>query len=251
MVNTEYSEFSDPRLVAIYNTTNPISGYQQFYLDLALDLSAKTIIDVGCGSGLLTCKLAKQAHSIIGIEPAKAMLDLARISGCGKDVIWIEGDALKLEAYNADLAIMTGHVAQFHLTDDYWTNALKSIYNALRPGGFLSFESRNPDIQSWIKTWPSKVSPRSVVDSSAGVVKWWIQLLEIKDAVVRYEIHYLFIMSGEELVSLNTLRFRTKDELTQSLIRTGFKIDHIYGDWDKSEVTEESPEFIFVAQKLT
>ncbi len=179
------------------------------------------------------------------------MLDLARISLCGKDVTWIVGDALKLEAYNADFAIMTGHVAQFHLTDDYWANALKSIHNSLHVGGFLSFESRNPDIQSWIKSWPSKVSPRSVVDSSAGEVKWWNQLLDIKDAVVRYEIHYLFIKSGEELVSLTTLRFRTEEELSQSLVKAGFAIKNIYGDWDKSAITKESPEFIFVAQKIT
>jgi hypothetical protein len=30
-----FSEFSDPRLVAIYDTVNPIAEYETFYLDLA------------------------------------------------------------------------------------------------------------------------------------------------------------------------------------------------------------------------
>ena len=35
-----FSEFSDPRLVAIYDTVNPIAEYETFYLDLAAHLSA-------------------------------------------------------------------------------------------------------------------------------------------------------------------------------------------------------------------
>ncbi|TSC68775.1 MAG: type 11 methyltransferase [Parcubacteria group bacterium Gr01-1014_56] len=66
----DYSEFSDPRLVAIYDTVNPIESYQAFYLTLAKRLSASTIIDLGCGSGLLTCELAKQGHHMIGVEPS-------------------------------------------------------------------------------------------------------------------------------------------------------------------------------------
>jgi predicted RNA methylase len=50
-----FSEFSDPRLVAIYDTVNPIAEYETFYLDLAAKLSASSIIDFGCGTGLLTC----------------------------------------------------------------------------------------------------------------------------------------------------------------------------------------------------
>jgi 2-polyprenyl-3-methyl-5-hydroxy-6-metoxy-1,4-benzoquinol methylase len=48
------SELSDPRLVAIYDTVNPIAEYETFYLDLAAKRSASSIIDIGCGTGLLT-----------------------------------------------------------------------------------------------------------------------------------------------------------------------------------------------------
>ena len=40
---------------------------------------------------------------------------------------------------------MTGHVAQFFLTDEHWRAALTALHAALRPGGRLAFESRNPD----------------------------------------------------------------------------------------------------------
>jgi hypothetical protein len=34
------------------------------------------------------------------------------------------------------------------------------------------------------------------------------------------------------------------------LIKSGFEIENIYGDWDSSSVTKESAEFIFVAKKI-
>lgn len=246
MTKPNYSEFSDPHLVAIYNAVNGIEGYKQFYLDLAKKLSAKTIIDIGCGSGLLTCELAKQGYTMKGVEPSRAMLDLARQTSYSDSVEWIEGDARHLEEFHADLAIMTGHIAQFYLDDAYWLTALQSIYNALRPGGHVAFESRNPAVQPWIKNtrhsdWPSKTSPRKVNDSIAGKIEWWMQLVDVTGEKVLYENHYHFMQSDAKLVSLNELRYRTQDELTQSLIQSGFSIDNVFGDWDRSQASKESP----------
>jgi hypothetical protein len=49
---------------------NPIAEYETFYLDLAAKLSASSIIDIACGTGLLTCELAKRSHRLIGGEPS-------------------------------------------------------------------------------------------------------------------------------------------------------------------------------------
>ena len=81
-----FSEFSDPRLVAVYDTVNPIAEYETLYLDLAAKLSASSIIDIGCCTGLLTCELAKRGHRLIGVEPSKVMLAVARRRHCGEQV---------------------------------------------------------------------------------------------------------------------------------------------------------------------
>lgn len=252
----DYNEFYDPRLVAIYNTVCPLDGYERFYLELAKKLSATTVIDVGCGSGLLTCELAKQGHKMIGVEPSKLMLEVARKSPCGDQVRWIEGDALSLEDFNADLAIMTGHVAQFHLEDTYWLKALKSIHHALRPGGYVAFESRNPAVQPWInknqeenKDWYAPGFRKKLTDPVKGPIEVWQEIKNIEDNKVTTNIHYLFTKTGEELLSTNTLIFRSREEITQNLVNAGFSVDHVYGNWDWSIAKAESPEMIFVAKR--
>lgn len=255
-----YNEFYDPRLVAIYNTICPLDGYEKLYFKVAKELSAETIIDIGCGTGLLTIELGKQGYSMIGAEPSRLVLEVARKSPSGEKVKWIEGDALSLGEFNADLAIMTGHVAQFHLEDEAWEKALRSIYKALKPGGHLAFESRNPDVQPWASNkehkkpdgstdWYAPNFRKKYIDPEAGEIEVWINVIEAKDNKVTTDMHYLFTKTGEELISTNTLRFRSREEIEKSLKDAGFSVDKVYGNWDGSLADSESPEFIFVATR--
>ncbi len=249
-----YAEFSDPRLVAIYDTVCPLDGYEVFYLKLAAELNAEFILDIGCGSGLLTHELSKQGHRMIGLEPSPAMLALAQAREYPNPVQWIAGPASQLSALQADLAIMTGHVAQFFLDDAGWDQALKAIHGALRPGGHLAFESRNPLIHPWAEdgttqavAWPTRTTRRTVHDPAVGPVDWWVQPQGFSNRLLHYALHYVFAESGDELISEAALKFRTQAELEQSLSRAGFKVEQVYGDWDRQPVSAEAPEMIFVA----
>jgi predicted RNA methylase len=50
------AEFTDPRLVAVYETINPYAADAQpgFYSQLAAELGAAAIVDLGCGTGLIS-----------------------------------------------------------------------------------------------------------------------------------------------------------------------------------------------------
>ena len=86
-------------------------------------------------------------------------------------------------------------------------------------------------------------------ETPSGQVEMWYQLLEVKGNRVLYEIHYLFDKTGEELVSINELIYRSQDEISKSLIDAGFIVENIYGDWDSRPFEIESPEMIFVAKR--
>lgn len=248
MQEPNYTEFSDPRLVAIYDTANGIGEYKNFYLDLAKKFSPKSILDIGAGSGLLTSELAKLGPKIVGIEPSKELLAIARQRPGCEGVRWVEGYVQQLDDTKVDLAIMTGHVAQFFLDDKSWHAALTKIHDALNTGGHLVFESRNPLVPTF-GTWPTTTSHRKLTDPVVGEFEWWAENLNQTGNKVRYEIHYQFAQSEEELVSVNELIFRSQKEISQSLIDTGFSIQNVYGDWNQSIANTASPEMIFVATR--
>jgi predicted RNA methylase len=57
--------YTDPRLVALYDIENTRGADTDFYLHLAADLHARHILDLGCGTGLLTCELAINGRQVV------------------------------------------------------------------------------------------------------------------------------------------------------------------------------------------
>ena len=115
-------EFTDPRLVAIYDAVNAYESHTQpdFYAQVAVESGASSIVDLGCGTGLITCELARRGHRMIGVDPSAAMLAIARRRPSADQVTWICGDHDRMGTPDADLAIMSGHVAQFFVDDASW-----------------------------------------------------------------------------------------------------------------------------------
>lgn len=244
----ESTQFSNPLLVSAYDALNVFGEDTKFWLKEIERLRPKTIIDLGCGTGLLTCELAKRGYTMIGVEPAGKMLDIAREKPYADKVRWIHGGYEKLDGLQADMVMMTSHVAQFFLEDKEWQAMLEVSNTALSRSGYILFDSRPPVFPPY-QTWPTKEYPRRIEDTTLGLIDWYYQLLGIEDNRVRYQLHFYFIDSGEKITSTDELIFRSQEELTHSLEEAGFTIVTVYGDWDGSVVTSESPELIFVAKR--
>jgi SAM-dependent methyltransferase len=240
--------FADPRLAGLYDALNVGRHDIDFYLALADELQARTVVDVGCGTGLLAVELAGRGHSVTGVDPSSGMLGVARARPGHEPVTWIRGDATALPAAGAELAIMTGHVAQVFLDDAAWQRNLRAIRAALAPGGRLAFESRNPAARAW-ERWNPADSRRRVQHPSLGTVEVWGEVLRATGDTVTFDEHHV-LPDGEDLRYPNTIRFPALDLLTASLAAAGFALERGHGDWDGSPIGPTSPEFILVARTV-
>ena len=239
--------YVDPRLVELYDLENPRGADTDFYVRLAADLDARRILDLGCGTGLLTRELAVDGRLVIGVDPSPAMLACARRHAGADKVQWIEGDSSALGTPEADLVTMTGNVAQVFLDDFEWAATLRAIRAALRPGGHLAFESRNPEDRAW-EQW-NREATYERIDSPYGVMECWLELIGVGNGRVRIEGHNIFTATGEVVVASSELRFRSLAELTDLLSNSGFSVEHVYGDWDRGPVTGHSRVMVFIARR--
>jgi len=241
------AEYTDPRLVALYDTVCPFSVDRAYYLDLAAARHADRVVDVGCGTGLLTCEFARRGHRTTGLDPSPTMLAVARARADGDRVRWIEGDATRLPPGEADLVVMTGHVAQVITDDEAWRISLEGVHRALRPGGAFAFESRDPGRQAWGggEDW---ASPRSFVDPVAGAFVVRQEVTAVVGDRVGFALHYE-LADGRRLVSHNELRFRTEATLTDQLAAAGFAVESVHGDWESRPVGPGTPELVFLAAR--
>jgi SAM-dependent methyltransferase len=233
-------EFTDPRLVAVYDAVNPYPPGTQpdFYLGLARTLGASSVVDVGCGTGLVTQEFIRSGFAVIGVEPSAAMLAVARGRPGAERARWIHGNVSALDVAGADFAFMSGHVAQFFLTDESWRAALVALHAALRPGGWLAFESRNPAAREW-EGWTA-ANRRKIVDQDARTIETWTEVESVTEGIVSCVNHYRFLDPVAEVTAGGALRFRSLDELGRSLAAAAFRLDQVYGDWDRRPVEPDS-----------
>lgn len=241
-----FREYVDPTLVGLYDRLNPHGADTDFYLGLATELAASTVLDVGCGTGLLASALARQGHQVTGVDPAPAMIDFARSRPDADGVRWEHGDVGQLAGLDADLAVLTGHVCQVITDDGSWLETLEGVHAALRPGGRVAFESRNPGARIWLD-WTPEATLSRIPDGAGGWVETWKVVTGTEPGHVRFDLHYRFLPSGEEIVSAGALRFRTLPELTRSLAAGGFDVEQVFGDWDRRPAAPDCRELIVLA----
>jgi SAM-dependent methyltransferase len=243
-------EFDDPRLAAVYDTLNGYAPGTQpdFYRELARELSARTVVDIGCGTGLVTAHLVLAGFDVVGLDPSEPVLRVARRRPEARGARWIHGGVTALDVHDADLAVMAGHVAQFFPTDDAWHRALTGVRAALRPGGRLAFETRNPAARAW-ETWTPTATRRAVLDPVLGEIETWTEVTDVGDGVVATALHYRFTATREELTARTVLRFRTVGEIEESLRVAGFATEHRSGGWDRRPFRDHEDEIVVVASR--
>ena len=235
--------FAEPRLAAIYDALDPDRSDLAHYVEMVDEFGAQRILDVGCGTGSLAVMLAARGCEVAAVDPAEASLTMARQKRGAERVRWLASDATTLPPMAVDLALMTGNVAQVFLSDDDWSAALTGIHAAIRPGGRLVFESRDPDREAWLEWTPDQSLRRTDV-AGVGAVESWVELLDVQPELVSFRWTYVFESDGVVLTSDSTLRFRSRIALTASLAQCGYLVDDVREAPDRP-----GREFVFVARR--
>jgi SAM-dependent methyltransferase len=235
--------FEHPRLVAIYDALGPDRSDLDAYVAMAAEFGARRVLDVGCGTGTFALLLAERGLEVIGVEPAGGSLRVARGKPGAQRVRWLHGDATALPPMQVDLATMTANVAQAVADPLVWAGTLRGIHAALRPGGRLVFETRDPARQAWLE-WNRAASFHTTDIPGVGVVESWHDLTEVDGPLVSFRETIVFVADGAVLTSDSTLRFRTRDEVEADLLAHGYVVDEVRDAPDRP-----GREFVFVARR--
>jgi SAM-dependent methyltransferase len=234
-----------PRLAAIYDVLDNDRGDLDVYAAMAAEFGARSLLDIGCGTGTFGCLLASRGFSVVGLDPAAASLDVARAKPFADRVRWLHGSVAALPAarpaVRADLVTMTGNVAQVFGSDEEWMAVLGAAFAALPPGGRLVFETRDPDRQAWL-SWDGGRERAEI--PGAGVVEVVGELTEVRGEYVSFRRTYRFESDGAVLTSDSTLRFRSRAAVEGSLAAAGYTLDEVRDAPDRPGL-----EMVFVARR--
>lgn len=109
--------------------------YQPLILN-AVPPGCGSALDVGCGDGMMACRLAARCRDVIGIDRDSGMIRMARERGQDlPNVAFIEADFLSYPFDEASFDFVASNTAINHMD---FERALRHMAWLLRPGGRLA-----------------------------------------------------------------------------------------------------------------
>lgn len=235
-----------------------------FFIETALE-SGGPVLEVGCGTGRVLIPTARAGVEITGLELSPAMLSICREklerepAEVRARVTLVEGDMRSFDI-GREFALATAPFRSFqHVieTDDQ-VACLRSIHAHLADGGRLVLDLFNPDLNrltdgEYLRY--QEVEPEFTMPDGRKVVRVGRNLSRnLFDQVVEVELaHHVTHPDGREEVLADRflLRYFFRFEIEHLLARTGFAVDRIYGDYDKSPFGSKEPgELLFIARKI-
>ena len=235
-------------LAELYDLLNPWGRSDDFYLELVL--SARSVLDVGCGTGGLLHRAREAGHAgrLCGFDPDAGMLSRAQQ---WTDIEWVATDAASAKwDREFELAVMASHAFQFLVTDDELRASLTAIRSALVDGGLFAFETRNPLLREWEQWVPA--NSFSTVDAAGASlrVEYDIERPVVGDVVRVGETFVSPSWDGPH-TEWASMRFLSVSALNAFLVEAGFVVEAQFGDWDRQPLTDTSSEIITLARRVS
>ncbi len=130
-----------------FKPLHDINPLRTNYIDSFAQLAGKTVLDVGCGGGILSEGMAQRGATVTGIDMGEAPLNVARLhaleSGVSIDYRQLPVEQLAAEQ-PASFDVVTCMEMLEHVPDP--ASVIKACFDLVKPGGMVFFSTinRNP-----------------------------------------------------------------------------------------------------------
>ena len=244
MINHDnLEEFQDPRNYDLEESPNTRPA-AIFYGNLAEETGGP-ILELACGTGLVTIPVASRGLEIIGVDICRPMLRHAKEKSqqAGLNIDWRVSDARQLSlGRRFNLIYLTGNAFQAFLTREDQNNFLLSVKSHLAGTGTFGFDTRNPNGHNLTTITGEEIWMEYRNFDGHHVRVSGFQEYDDDNQIMHWTTFRRWNegKAPKERVSRIACRFTWPDELAALLHQHGFKIEAQYGNWGMEPIRRDS-----------
>jgi SAM-dependent methyltransferase len=223
------------------------------------------VLEIGCGTGRILLPTARAGVNITGLDVSRAMLDrcrekLAAEPAAVRQRVTLHEDDARDFSIGRTFALITAPFRAFQhsITIDDQLAFLGTVAKHLAPGGRFVFDVFNVNFGALLKDRSAEAedSPETTMDDGRSMRRTArVPRVRYVDQVSEVElIYYVSDGSGQpakRYVQAFEMRWVLRNELEHLLARAGLRAAAVYGDYDRSPLTDASPDIIVVAERAT
>ncbi|MFJ7933592.1 class I SAM-dependent DNA methyltransferase [Sporosarcina sp. NPDC096371] len=246
-MNHSYTEFA-----AVYDelmTDIPYDAYVELLDEAAGGIAGKRVLDIGCGTGLLSVKLAKQGAQVTGIDLSADMLAVAekRARALSLPVQFIEQPMQQLTGFTGyDVAVIAIDSLNYLAEKEDVCATFRHIHASLAVGGTLVF-----DVHSTFKTDVIFMEGPFTFDNDRIAYIWEVEEGEHPHSV--YSELAFFVQEANGLYrrfnEVHNQRTFEVHDYVDMLMEAGFSVERIFADWEDEPPHEECERVFFQVRK--
>jgi len=161
-------------------------------IDFFKPASEELILDLGCGVGIFTVRLAKANCKVLGIDITPASIEYAKKIYSADNISYEVGSAYELPLEDNSVNYVTGNAVLHHFDLE---EALPEIFRVLTPGGKLIFFE------------PNMLNPQIFIEKNIKIVGKILQNTQDETAFYKNNIKNCLLENGFKQVIVQPFDF--------------------------------------------
>ena len=260
----DHISFESAELAAIYDAVYSDRDDAGFWQAMAAAGGGGPILELGCGTGRVLLPLARAGFEITGLDLSAQMLERCGVKLQAEPpevrgrVRLLRADMTSFDLGRRFPAIICPFAGFQQLrTVEQQLACLDRCRSHLLPHGRLLLDLPNPDpappSHAPEEQGDGEATAQSVDCTDGRRIRWWMTVIDYDRSMQCSECEVTYEISEADGVTRRItetiiLRYMFRYELEHLLVRAGFRVVALYGDYDRSPFADASPAMIVVAE---
>ena len=205
------------------------------------------VLELGCGTGVMTELLAESGYDMIGVDNSEEMLGEAmeKRAESGHEILYLEQDMREFELYGTVRAIVSVcDCMNYILEEDDLKEAFRRVKRFLKEDGVFIF-----DMNSHYK-YKEILACNTFAEDREDASFIWDNFYDEEDRINEYQLS-LFIQNEEgtynKYEELHLQKAYEEGEITRLLHEAGFSTIRVLDAETMGEVKEDTQRLYFIA----